>query len=94
MNPDPNHEDFDDIEHDDFFGRLAVADVPPAPTQIDREVHRRVNAVLLATHLGDLLLHVMPLAAATFARSVVQLMLFSLTGRYEDNANSSETQQL
>ena len=65
----------------DFLERLAEAEVPPPPNELAREVHGRLNRVLLAVHLVDLALRGTVYALAQFVRPVAHLIALTLTGR-------------
>lgn len=65
----------------DFLERLAEAEVPPPPGELTRDVHSRLNRVLLAVHLVDLALRGMACAVVQFARPVGHLLALTLTGR-------------
>ncbi len=67
---------------EDLLQQLANVEVPPAPKDIDRRVHRRLNGLLLWGHLGDLLLRGLPFALACFAEAVIGLLSYSLSGRF------------
>ena len=68
-----------------LFERLAESEVPPPPVQFDTQLHERVNRTLVGTQLVDLLLCGLPWACLHFARAVMGLIAFTLTGRYENN---------
>ncbi|MBX3414065.1 MAG: hypothetical protein KF708_15365 [Pirellulales bacterium] len=65
----------------DMFERLADVEVPPLPEQFDEEVHTRVNRVLLVTHVAEFFLAGAPFALARFARALVGLIVFTVTGK-------------
>jgi hypothetical protein len=67
----------------DLFERLAPGAVPPLPEQFDDEVHTRLNRVLLVTHVAELFLASAPYALARFARAVVGLIGFTVTGKVD-----------
>lgn len=66
---------------EDLLERLAETDVPPVPVELDREVHHRVNRMLLVAHLADLAVWGMLHALAQFARPVLHLFVLTLTGK-------------
>jgi hypothetical protein len=66
---------------DDLLERLAETDVPPAPADLDVEVHHRLNRMLLVAHLADLGLRGMMYAVTHFARGVLHLLVLTLTGK-------------
>ena len=62
---------------------LAEREVPPVPAGLNKRVHQRLNRVLLAGHLVDLVLEVVPGVAVEFLRAVGHMWLASFTGRFE-----------
>ncbi|MBI3838895.1 MAG: hypothetical protein HY288_13310 [Planctomycetia bacterium] len=66
-----------------LFERLAESEVPPPPAQFDTQLHDRVNRRLIETQVVDLILCGLPWAFLHFARALVGLIAFTLTGRYE-----------
>jgi hypothetical protein len=71
-----------------LFDRLAESDVPPPPARFDKQLHDRVNRTLVRTQLVDLILCGLPWAFLQFARAVVGLIGFTLTGRFETNSKN------
>ena len=67
---------------DDFLQRLAELEVVAPPAEFDRQLHHRLNHGLLIQQLLDLLVRGMPWALLHFGRAVVQLGIFSLSGRF------------
>ena len=67
----------------DLLEQLADLEVPPPPAQFDRQLHERVNRSLVTSQLVDLLARGLPWALLHFARAVVGLVGFTLTGHYE-----------
>jgi len=65
----------------DFLDQLAEADVPPPPSGLASDVHRRLNRVLLAVQLADLALRGTVYALGQFVRPVAHLIALTLTGR-------------
>jgi len=66
-----------------LFDRLAELEVPPPPAQFDTQLHDRVNRSLVTSQILDLATHGLPWALGHFARALVGLILFTLTGSYE-----------
>lgn len=66
----------------DLFEQLADREVPPVPENLDREVHRRVNKVLLGLHVAEFVFKVSTFALAHFGRAVLELLIFTFTGRF------------
>ncbi|MBI3862222.1 MAG: hypothetical protein HY290_10035 [Planctomycetia bacterium] len=62
---------------------LARREVPPVPADLNKRVHQRLNRALLAAHLVDLVLGVVPCLAAEFVRALGYFLKVSLTGRFE-----------
>jgi hypothetical protein len=67
----------------DLLQRLADSPVPPPPAEFDREVHRRLNSWLVLGQLLDLMFVGVPFVCVHFARAMMGVVVFSLTGRYE-----------
>lgn len=65
--------------------QLAECAVPPAPAELDRRVHERLNRALLAAHLLDLVVGAVPYATGHFLRAVGDLLKVTLTGRLESD---------
>ena len=68
----------------DFLEQLAELEVPEPPAEFDRQLHGRVNQWLLVQQLLDLALRGLPWAVLCFARALVGLGAFSITGRFPD----------
>ena len=71
-----------------LFERLAESDVPPPPAQFDTQLHDRVNRTLVRTQLVDLILCGLPWSFLHFARAVVGLIGFTVTGHFESNTKN------
>ncbi|MBA4020192.1 MAG: hypothetical protein C0483_23780 [Pirellula sp.] len=67
----------------DLFEQLADVRVPPPPKSLVRHVHRRLNRWLLALHLVEFVIHVVPYAAGHFVRAVLGWLLLTISGEYE-----------
>jgi hypothetical protein len=69
----------------DLFERLAELEVPPPPEaeQFDRQLHERLNRLLVVRQITDLVASGLPFALLHFARALVGLLTLTLTGRYE-----------
>lgn len=74
----------------DLFERLAELEVPPPPEaeQFDRQLHQRVNRSLVAAQFTDLVVGGLPFAALHFARALVGLLAFTITGRYDSKTKN------
>lgn len=66
----------------DLFEQLAEMRVPPPPKNLVRRVHRRLNRWLLALHLVEFVLQVVPYAAGHFIRAVWGWLLLTISGKY------------
>lgn len=67
---------------DDLFEQLADAEVPSLPERFDRQVHERLNRVLVAQHAAELLGGALPAAGAELLRALAAAAWYTLTGRY------------
>jgi len=67
----------------DLFEQLANMEVPPPPAHFDAQLHDKVNRSLVASHLVDLVLSGFPWACGHFARALIGMICYTLTGRYE-----------
>lgn len=68
----------------DLFDQLAEVRVPPPPKNLVRRVHRRLNRWLLALHLVEFVLQVVPYAAGHFVRAVGGWLMLTISGKYEE----------
>ena len=66
----------------DLFERLAEVEVPPVPDNFDRDVHQRVNRVLLVVHFAELATKGMAFAAVHFLVATWGLLIFTFSGRF------------
>jgi len=69
----------------ELFEQLARRDVPPAPAELNREAHQRLNRALLAAHLVDLAAGCLPYLAVHFLRAVADFLKTTFTGRFESD---------
>jgi len=74
----------------DRFDQLAESDVPPAPPQLERTVHQRLNRALLAQHLWDFVLGAMPWLVAQIVPAMVAVVWVTLFGRYPKRPGGNE----
>jgi hypothetical protein len=79
---------------DDFLERLAELQVAAPPAAFDRQLHHRLNQRLTIQHLLDLLVRGMPWALAHFGRAVVELCVFSVSGRFADERKKENRDSL
>jgi hypothetical protein len=73
-----------------FLDQLADLEIPTAPSDFQRQFHRRLNHWLLIVQIGDLIAGAFPYAATHFVRAVGGLVLLTLSGKYaiaEDKQN-------
>jgi hypothetical protein len=80
----------------DFLEQLADMEVPEPPAQFDRQLHNRVNRVLLLQQLLEFALVFLPRSALHFARAVLALLVYSTIGRFPaekpaDSADSADS---
>lgn len=65
--------------------QLAERDVPPAPAELNVQVHRRLNRELLVSHLVDLAVGGVPYLAMHFLRAISEFLKATFTGRFESD---------
>lgn len=68
----------------DLFEQLRQRVVPPPPAELERDVHRRLNAVLLTTHLFDFAFHAIPQAFVGLSIAAWNAIAYSITGRWDE----------
>ncbi len=66
-----------------LLDRLKDTEVPQRPEDFDRQVHQRLNAQLLVTHVADLVLRGLPYAVGRFFAALAGLAMMSLFGTFE-----------
>jgi hypothetical protein len=66
----------------DLFDELLTGDVPPAPAELDRQVHERLNRSLTFGQIVEFLVHAVPYAALHLAAAVAGLAKFTTSGNY------------
>jgi hypothetical protein len=74
----------------DFLEKLADIEVRQPPPEFDRQLHERLNRSLVSQHLLDLLVGGLPWAMLHFARALVGLVIFSLTGKFEEGPRKED----
>ena len=77
----------------DIFEQLAQHDVPPMPTDFDRQVHHRVNDSLLGVHVTEFVFQVMPYALLHFAQAVMGLAMLTLSGGFPQDRGDRPKQR-
>jgi hypothetical protein len=65
-----------------FLDQLADEEVPVAPPDFQRQVHRRLNHWLLVVQIGDMVAGAFPYAVQHFVRAVGGLIQLTLSGEY------------
>ena len=78
----------------DLLDQLARSEVPAPPPELEQGVHERLNATLVTLQVMEALLRALPYAALQFARSVLGLLVFTLTGRYPPSEKTSRTSEI
>ena len=73
---------------------LADADVPPAPVELDRQVHHRLNQTLLIAQLLDFVFCGIPYVFGHLAWGIVHLCESTLSGRFETRPKASPPETL
>jgi hypothetical protein len=75
----------------DLFEQLADRDVPPPPVDFDRRLHGRLNKHLLALHVAEFALRVVPYGMAVLGRAVLGFVSVTLTGRHQADRTKRPT---
>lgn len=65
-----------------LLDQLHETEVPPPPSEMTRDVHKRLNQWLAFAQTADLVLRAFGCAAAYFAEAVLGMINYSLTGKY------------
>jgi hypothetical protein len=73
-----------------LLDQLAETPAPEPPPTLLREVHLRVNRVLIIQHLVDFALRMVPCVALEFARATGALAWFTFTGDYPRRAKDRD----
>ena len=66
-----------------LLDQLQQSEVPPAPEEIRRAVHARLNQWLLIAQTAELVFSAFGYAALQFTSAVLGLTNFTLSGKYE-----------
>ncbi len=72
----------------DLLEQLGKAEIPPVPEALDRQVHQRLNYVLLVLHVLDFMLRAVPFAVLHLGRGLLGLVRYTLTSRFESRRDS------
>ncbi|MES1213806.1 MAG: hypothetical protein ABUL64_04390 [Singulisphaera sp.] len=73
------------------LAEIAERDVPPVPSDFDRQVHERVNDTLFSVHLTEFLFQVIPYAILHFGQAVIGLAALTLSGGFpQDRGDRSK----
>jgi hypothetical protein len=67
-----------------FLDQLADVEVPVAPPDFQRQVHRRLNHWLLVVHIADMIAGAFPYAVQHYAQAVNGLIRLTLSGNYPE----------
>lgn len=74
----------------DLLDLLSRDDVPESPQELSKQVHDRLNPRLLALHLAEFAVSVVPFAFFYFLKAMAGALMFTLTGEFrkegEDHA--------
>ncbi|MDA1049232.1 MAG: hypothetical protein O3C40_01970 [Planctomycetota bacterium] len=68
----------------DLLQTLANDQVPTRPGELKRQVHHRLNPLLVTLHLAEFVLQTLPYAFYHFLRALLGACLFSLTGEFRN----------
>ncbi len=71
----------------DLFTELAEIPVPPVPADLDKEVHRRLNRVLLTSQLVEFCWQALPQAALAMFACLRAFLTFTITGKMTDKSD-------
>ena len=77
----------------DLFEQLAEVEVPPPPSDFDRNLHNRLNRSLTVQHVVDFGLGALPITALELLRAVLGMVAFSVTGEFTSKKNSGDDQK-
>ena len=71
-----------------LLDQLADTEIPSLPTNLNRQVHRRLNIRLMLGQFFDLMIRGLPYTFFHLAQALLGLVSFTLTGRHLNNSNS------
>ena len=63
--------------------QLGEVSVPPPPANLNDDVHQQLNSQLLMSQVWEFAICVLPVSCVLFARGLVALLMFTLTGRFD-----------
>jgi hypothetical protein len=75
----------------DLLQSLANDQVPDRPHGMRRQVHERLNPLLVTLHLAEFVLQTLPYAFFHFLRALLGACLFSLTGEFRNEGDDHAT---
>ena len=75
----------------DLLDTLSHVEVPVRPRELTREVHNRLNPLLLILQLAEFVLRALPFAFFHFARAFAGSVVFSMTGRFNKEGEDHAT---
>jgi hypothetical protein len=70
--------------------QLGQQQVPPGPAGFRRRLHDRINARLVAVHLVEVAVRVLPYACFHFLLTLFGALRYSLTSRYAKGEDDAE----
>ena len=68
----------------DLLDLLSRDDVPKSPRGLSKQVHDRLNPRLLALHLAEFAVAVVPFAFFHFLKAMAGAFVFTLTGDFQN----------
>jgi hypothetical protein len=74
----------------DLFEQLADLPVPPAPSTLDRAIHKRINQRLLVGHFLDFATRGLGFALVHLARAFAELIRLTVTGKFESETRDGD----
>ncbi len=90
--PDHNNNELVKVSNE-LFQQLTARDIPSVPTQLDAQVHQRLNTALLATHLFDFTCRDLPYATVMILGSTIHFLTFTATGRIKGTPSGQSRKQ-
>ena len=71
-----------------LLDQLADTEIPSLPTNLNRQVHRRLNIRLMLGQFFDLMVRGLPYTFFHLTQVLLGLVSFTLTGRHFNDSNS------